>query len=61
MIKKLSASVIAFIILGFLAWEYKVSILIWSLPKLASITMPVSENIPASWTKGSEIPSGDDR
>lgn len=30
MIKKLSASVIAFIILGFLAWEYKVNILIWS-------------------------------
>ena len=52
MIKKLSASVIAFIILGFLVWEYKVNILIWSLPKLASITMPVSENIPTSWTKG---------
>ena len=61
MIKKLSASVIAFIILGFLVWEYKVNILIWSLPKLASITMPVSENIPTSWTKGPEIPSGDDR
>ena len=61
MIKKLSASVIAFIILSFLVWEYKVNILIWSLPKLASITMPVSENIPTSWTKGSEIPSGDDR
>ena len=30
MIKKLSVSVIAFIILGFLVWEYKVNILIWS-------------------------------
>jgi len=61
MAKKLMVSFMVLIFSGFVAWEYKVNILIWSLPKLASITMPVSENIPTSWTKGPEIPSGDDR
>ena len=38
-----------FVISGFLIWEYKVNILIWSIPKIASFTMPVQENIPTSF------------
>ena len=61
MIKKLSYFLPIFVISGFLIWEYKVNILIWSMPKIASFTMPVQENIPTSWSKGTEIGTQDDR
>ena len=61
MLKKLFYFLPIFLISVFLIWEYKVNILIWSIPKIASITMPVQENIPTSWSKGPEVPSEDDR
>ena len=61
MIKKLSYFLLILVISGFLIWEYKVNILIWSIPKIASFTMPVQENIPTSWPKGPEIATQDDR
>ena len=48
-------------ILGVIAWEFKINILIWSIPKLAAIFMPVQDNIPTTWTEGPETPSQDDR
>ena len=39
-----------------IVWEYKVNILIWSIPKIAYFTMPIKENIPTNWSSGpSEI------
>ena len=59
--KKLTYFLPVLLISGFLIWEYKINILIWSIPKIAYFTMPVQENIPTSWSKGPEIASQDDR
>ncbi len=61
MLKKLFYFLPIFLISVFLIWEYKVNILLWSIPKIASITMPVQENIPTSWSKGPKVASEDDR
>ena len=61
MLKNLFYFLTVFLISGFLIWEYKVNILIWSIPKIANITTPVQENIPTSWSKGPEVASQDDR
>ena len=61
MIKKLAYFLPILVISGFLIWENKVNILIWSIPKIASFTMPVQENIPTSWPKGPKVASQDDR
>ena len=49
------------LLLGSIAWEYKVNILIWSIPKLAPIFMPVQANVPTSWAEGPEIAMQDER
>jgi len=59
MIKKLSYILPILVISGFLIWEYKVNILLWSIPKITNT--PVQENIPTSWSEGPEIVSQDDR
>ena len=35
-------------IFGITAWEFKINILIWSIPKLSAIFMPVQDNIPTT-------------
>ena len=59
MTKKLTVSIMVIIISSFLAWQYKVNILIWAIPKISNAT--VQENIPTNWSKGPETPSKDDR
>ena len=59
MIKKLSYILPILVISGFLIWEYKVNILLWSIPKITNT--PVQENIPTSWSEGPEIVSQDNR
>ena len=55
MIKKLSYSLLALIISAFLIWEYKVNLLIWTLPKIMSFISPIQANIPTNWTEGSSV------
>lgn len=59
MTKKLTVTIMVIIISSFLAWQYKVNILIWAIPKISNAT--VQENIPTNWSKGPETPSKDDR
>ena len=59
MTKKLTITIMVIIISSFLAWQYKVNILIWAIPKISNAT--VQENIPTNWSKGPETPSKDDR
>ena len=59
MIKKLSYFLPILLISGLLVWEYKVNILLWSIPKITNT--PVQENIPTSWSEGPEIVSQDNR
>ena len=59
MTKKLTITIMVIIISVFLAWEYKVNILVWTIPKISSVT--VQENIPTAWSIGPEAPSKDDR
>ena len=61
MLKKTLYSLIAIVFIGVIAWEYKVNILIWSIPKVATVFMPVQENIPTSWSEGPEAVSEDER
>ena len=61
MLKKLFYFLPIFLISVFLIWEYKINILLWSIPKISSITSPVQENIPTAWSKGPEVAIEDDR
>jgi len=61
MLRKTLITLSLLAILGVTAWEFKINILIWSIPKLAAIFMPVQDNIPTTWTEGPETPTQDDR
>ena len=57
--KKLTVSLMVLIVSGFVAWEYKVNILVWAIPKISNVT--VQENIPTTWSEGPDIPIDDNR
>ena len=57
--KKLTVSLMVLIVSGFVAWEYKVNILVWAIPKVSNVT--VQENIPTTWSEGPDIPIDDNR
>ena len=59
MAKKLMISLMVLIVSGFVAWEYKVNILVWAIPKISNVT--VQENIPTTWSKGPDTPVDDNR
>ena len=61
MSKKIIYIFSALLIVGFLIWEYKVNILIWSIPKVSAIFMPIQDNIPTSWSEGPETATQDER
>ena len=62
MIKKLSYSILVLILSGFLIWEYKVNLIIWTLPKIMNFISPIQANIPIDWTEGpSEVLNKDDQ
>ena len=52
MVKKLSYSFLILTISGLLVWEYKVNLIIWTLPKIMNFVNPIQENIPTNWTEG---------
>ena len=59
MAKKLMVSLVVLIVSGFVAWEYKVNILVWAIPKISNVT--IQENIPTTWSKGPDTPVDDNR
>ena len=62
MIKKLSYSLLVLILSGILIWEYKVNLIIWTLPKIMNFISPIQANIPIDWTEGpSEVLNKDDQ
>ena len=62
MIKKLSYSLLVLILSGILIWEYKVNLIIWTLPKIMNFISPIQANIPIDWTVGpSEVLNKDDQ
>lgn len=34
------------------AWQYRVDLLVWGLPKVRQVVTPVPPNVPVEWTKG---------
>ena len=52
MLKKLSYFLSVLLIAGFLIWQYKVNLIIWTLPKIMNLVNPIQENIPTNWTEG---------
>ena len=54
--KKLTYFLPVILISGLLIWEYKVNLIIWTLPKVMNFVNPIQENIPTNWSEGpSEI------
>ena len=41
MVKKLSYSFLILTISGLLVWEYKVNLIIWTLPKIMNLVNPI--------------------
>ena len=50
--KKLTYFLPVLLISGFLIWEYKVNLIIWTLPKVMNLVNPIQENIPTNWSEG---------
>ena len=50
--KKLTYFLPVILISGFLIWEYKVNLIIWTLPKVMNLVNPIQENIPTNWSEG---------
>ena len=61
MVRKSIYILFALVFFGVIAWEYKVNILVWSLPKMMNFLNPIQENIPTSWSVGPEEATKDDR
>ena len=61
MVRKSIYILFALVFFGLIAWEYKVNILVWSLPKMMNFLNPIQENIPTSWSVGPEEATKDDR
>ena len=61
MLKKSLYSLIAIVFIGVVAWEYKVNILVWSLPKMMNFLNPIQENIQTSWSVAPKETTQDDR
>ncbi len=54
MIKNFVYFFLAILISGLLMWEYKVNLIIWTLPKVMNFINPIQENIPTAWAVGPE-------
>lgn len=54
--KKLIVIVIALAVLGSIAWQNRVELLVWGIPKARQILTPVPENVPTSWAVGPSEP-----
>ncbi len=52
MVNKLSYSFLLLVFSGLLIWEYKVNLIIWTLPKIMNFVNPIQENIPTNWNEG---------
>ena len=52
MLKKLSFLLLVMLFSGILIWEYKVNIIVWTLPKISNFMNPIQENIPTNWSEG---------
>ena len=52
MLKRLTYLLPVFLISGVLIWEYKVNLIIWTLPKIMNLVNPIQENMPTNWTEG---------
>ncbi len=50
--KKLIIALVAIVLLAGLAWQYKVELLVWGLPKVRDLVSPIPENVPTSWAQG---------
>ena len=50
--KKLTYFLPVLLISGFLIWEYKVNLIIWTLPKIMNLVNPIQENISTNWSEG---------
>ena len=61
MVRKSIYTLFALVFFGLIAWEYKVNILVWSLPKMMNFLNPNQENISTSWSVGPEEATKDDR
>ena len=61
MFRKTIYTLSALIFIGVVAWEYKVNILVWSLPKMMNFLNPIQENIPTSWSVAPKETTQDDR
>jgi uncharacterized sulfatase len=55
--KKLAGTVIVVALLGALAWQYRIELLVWGAPKIRQVVAPVPENVPTNWTRGPDTPS----
>ena len=50
--KKLAVAIVVIFMLLGLAWQYKVELLVWGLPKVRQMTAPVPANVPTEWAEG---------
>lgn len=50
--KKLIVAVVVLVLLAGLAWQNRVELLVWGLPKVRQLVSPIPENVPTAWQQG---------
>lgn len=55
--RKLITSVVVLAVLGGVAWQNRIDLLVWGMPKVRQIISPVPENVPVQWTEGPSVAS----
>ncbi len=40
-----------------LAWQHRITLLVFIMPTILSVTKPVSTNKPVNWTRGPRLPT----
>jgi arylsulfatase A-like enzyme len=49
---KFIIALVAFVFVGLIAWQNRLNLIVWALPKIQEIRNPVSPNQPTEWKKG---------
>jgi arylsulfatase A-like enzyme len=51
-VKKLAAILTVLMVVGLGAWQNRVDILVWGMPKVLAVVSPIAPNVPTTWTAG---------
>lgn len=55
--KRILGALAVFAVAGYVAWQHRVDLLVWGVPKVAEVVSPIRANVPVIWTRGPQTAS----